>query len=79
METHLIYPIRERKARFEQLHFKLRHIARKVFAEQLRQLEEDGIVQRREFLALLPHVEYRVLLNIQGRTSDSESKQLECC
>ncbi|AMR29893.1 hypothetical protein A0257_21420 [Hymenobacter psoromatis] len=58
-KPHLIYAIRERKARFGQLHAKLPHISRKVLAEQLRQLEEDGIVQRRELLSEpLPHVEY---------------------
>ena len=44
--------------RFGQLAQRLSLISRKVLAEQLRELEEDGIVRREAFAELPPRVEY---------------------
>jgi len=44
--------------RFGQLVQRLSLISRKVLTEQLRELEEDGIVRREAFAELPPRVEY---------------------
>lgn len=44
--------------RFGQLAQRLALISRKVLTEQLRELEEDGIVRREAFAELPPRVEY---------------------
>lgn len=44
--------------RFGQLAQRLALISRKVLTEQLKELEEDGIVRRQAFAELPPRVEY---------------------
>jgi DNA-binding HxlR family transcriptional regulator len=51
--SHLVQP-----RRFGQLVQRLSLISRKVLTEQLRELEEDGIVRREAFAELPPRVEY---------------------
>jgi DNA-binding HxlR family transcriptional regulator len=51
--SHLTQP-----RRFGQLAQRLTLISRKVLTEQLRELEEDGIVRREAFAELPPRVEY---------------------
>ncbi|MGI4763236.1 MAG: winged helix-turn-helix transcriptional regulator [Janthinobacterium lividum] len=46
------------RRRFGQLAQRLSLISRKVLTEQLRELEEDGIVRREAFAELPPRVEY---------------------
>lgn len=46
------------RRRFGQLAQRLPLISRKVLTEQLKELEEDGIVQREAFAELPPRVEY---------------------
>lgn len=46
------------RRRFGQLAQRMPLISRKVLTEQLRELEEDGIVQREAFAELPPRVEY---------------------
>lgn len=50
--------------RFAQLHRKLRGISEKVLAEQLRQLQTDGVLDRNEVGGNPPRVEYS--LNPEG-------------
>ena len=52
--------------RFGQLAQRLSLISRKVLTEQLKELEEDGIVRREAFAELPPRVEYS--LTEYGRT-----------
>ena len=47
-----------RRLRFGQLAQRLPLISRKVLTEQLKELEEDGIVRREAFAELPPRVEY---------------------
>ena len=62
--------------RFGQLAQRLSLISRKVLTEQLRELEEDGIVRREAFAELPPRVEYSLtphglaLLPILDQLSD---------
>ena len=46
------------RRRFGQLAQRMPLISRKVLTEQLKELEEDGIVQREAFAELPPRVEY---------------------
>lgn len=46
--------------RFNELSRKIPKISAKVLAQQLNELEKDGLVERRVFLEVPPHVEYRL-------------------
>lgn len=54
----IIHTIHTRKIRFGQLDAIIPLITRKVLTQQLKELEEDGIVIREEFTELPPRVEY---------------------
>lgn len=47
-----------RTIRFGQLHAIIPHISRKVLTEQLKELEEDGLVERVAYKELPPRVDY---------------------
>ncbi len=48
----------ERTRRFRELERSLAGISRKVLVEQLRELEADGVIERRVFPQVPPRVEY---------------------
>ena len=54
----LIFTIGEKRVRFGQLAHTVDLISRKVLTEQLKELEEDGIIHREAFAELPPRVEY---------------------
>lgn len=54
----IIYALRERTARFGQLHATIGSISKKVLTDTLKELEADGILLREEFKELPPRVEY---------------------
>lgn len=54
----IVYVLQKRKVRFGQLDAYIPLITRKVLAEQLKELEDDGIVIREAFSELPPRVEY---------------------
>ena len=54
----IIYALRERTARFGQLHAAIGSISKKVLTTTLKELEADGILTREEFKELPPRVEY---------------------
>ncbi len=54
----LIYAIGKKKMRFGQLAAQVSLISRKVLTEQLKELEEDGILARESFKEIPPRVEY---------------------
>jgi DNA-binding HxlR family transcriptional regulator len=54
----IIYTIGKKTIRFGQIHAQMGIISKKVLTEQLKELEEDGIVSRQEFRELPPRVEY---------------------
>ncbi|WP_116789708.1 winged helix-turn-helix transcriptional regulator [Flavobacterium psychrotrophum] len=62
----LIYTLRERTARFGQLHASIGTISKKVLTSTLKELEADGVLLREEFKELPPKVEYS--LTEKGRT-----------
>ena len=56
----IINVIGTRTIRFGQLDAIVPHISRKVLAEQLKELEEDGLLERWAYKELPPRVEYKL-------------------
>ena len=54
----IIYVISDRTIRFGQLAALIDNISRKVLAEQLKSLENEGIIKRESFAEIPPRVEY---------------------
>jgi DNA-binding HxlR family transcriptional regulator len=54
----IVYVLQKRKVRFGQLDAIIPLITRKVLTEQLKELEDDGLVRREAFSELPPRVEY---------------------
>lgn len=54
----IIYKIGKKQLRFGQLAAQVSLISRKVLTEQLKELEEDGILKREAFGEIPPRVEY---------------------
>ncbi len=54
----IIHTINTRKIRFGQINALIPLITRKVLTEQLKEMEEDGILLRESFSELPPRVEY---------------------
>ncbi|MBS7564750.1 helix-turn-helix transcriptional regulator [Mucilaginibacter sp. Bleaf8] len=54
----IVHVIRRRTIRFGQISAHIPLITRKVLTEQLKELEEDGIVNRTAYKELPPRVEY---------------------
>lgn len=54
----IVYVLQTRKIRFGQLDAIIPLITRKVLAEQLKELEEDGLIIREAFGEIPPRVEY---------------------
>src|SRR5579864_2344780 len=56
----IINVIGTRTIRFGQLDSIVPHISRKVLAEQLKELEEDGLLERLAYKELPPRVDYKL-------------------
>lgn len=56
----IINVIGTRSIRFGQLDAIVPHISRKVLTEQLRELEEDGLLERLAYKEIPPRVEYKL-------------------
>jgi DNA-binding HxlR family transcriptional regulator len=56
----IINVISTRTIRFGQLDAIVPHISRKVLAEQLKELEQDGLLERLAYKELPPRVEYKL-------------------
>ena len=62
----IMYAIKEETKRFSQIKKLIPTISQKMLTQQLRELEEDGIVHRRVYPVVPPKVEYT--LTEYGRT-----------
>jgi DNA-binding HxlR family transcriptional regulator len=56
----IVMVLQTKKMRFGQLAAMINIISRKVLTDQLRELEEDGILERAEFREVPPRVEYHL-------------------
>lgn len=54
----IIWTLHVKALRFGQLRRQVKGISEKVLIEQLRELERDGVVLRRQFAETVPRVEY---------------------
>ncbi|MCX2480727.1 helix-turn-helix domain-containing protein [Pedobacter sp. MC2016-15] len=54
----IIYTIGLKSQRFGLIHAKMGLISKKILTEQLKELEEDGIILRNAFKEMPPRVEY---------------------
>ena len=54
----IVHRLQDKKVRFGQLDVYITLITRKVLTQQLRELEEDGIIVRQAFDEIPPRVEY---------------------
>ncbi|KAA0128446.1 helix-turn-helix transcriptional regulator [Chryseobacterium sp. SN22] len=54
----IVLVIKDRKLRFGELAVRINVISRKVLTDQLREMQNDGLVIREEFKELPPRVEY---------------------
>ncbi|ASK28799.1 MarR family transcriptional regulator [Chryseobacterium sp. T16E-39] len=54
----IVMVIKDKVLRFGQIAARIHVISRKVLTDQLREMEEDGLLTRQEFKELPPRVEY---------------------
>lgn len=57
-KTIILYHLSFGKRRFGELAIRIPNISRKVLTEQLKELEKDGLVLRKQFNEIPPRVEY---------------------
>ncbi len=70
----IIWHLRENKKRFGELKREIKGITVKMLAQQLRELEHDGLIQRKMYYEVPPRVEYS--LTDLGRSLDPALKEL---
>jgi DNA-binding HxlR family transcriptional regulator len=59
-KTSLLWELRLRPHRFAELRDRLLGISEKVLTQQLRQMEADGLISRRDYGEVPPRVEYSI-------------------
>lgn len=59
-KTVILWHLRNRTLRFSQLKRRLHGITQKMLTQQLRELEEDGLIERTVFPQVPPKVEYNL-------------------
>jgi DNA-binding HxlR family transcriptional regulator len=57
-KIHILWNLNRQTTRFNELQRLLPHITQKILTQQLRQLEQDGLVQRQVYAEVPPRVEY---------------------
>jgi DNA-binding HxlR family transcriptional regulator len=57
-KTIILYVLSDHTRRFGEIAARMPSISRKVLAEQLKELEADGLISRKQFKEIPPRVEY---------------------
>jgi len=71
----LYHLFKDKELRFNELRRRLPSASQRVLTKQLRELERDGVVRRKVFAEVPPHVEYS--LTLFGRSLRPVVKSLE--
>lgn len=56
----VLWHLREKTLRFTELKKKLESVTQKMLTEELRELESEGMIKRKVFPEIPPHVEYSI-------------------
>lgn len=65
----ILWHVKQKPMRFNQLMREMDGITQKMLTQQLRELEEDGLISRKIFAEIPPHVEYS--LTKYGKSLDT--------
>ena len=74
-KTIILYSLSNGTKRFGEIAVRIPDISRKVLTEQLKELEEDGLILREQFKEIPPRVEYS--LTDMGRSLSPVINELE--
>lgn len=71
----ILYCLKSEKRRFGEISARIPNISRKVLTEQLKELEEDGLLTRKQYNEIPPRVEYE--LTELGKSLDPVLNEME--
>ncbi|MGX7666287.1 winged helix-turn-helix transcriptional regulator [Flavobacterium pedocola] len=71
----ILYCLKSDKRRFGEISARIPNISRKVLTEQLKELEEDGLLTRKQYNEIPPRVEYE--LTELGKSLDPVLTEME--
>jgi len=74
-KTIILYTLSTGTKRFGEIAVRIPNISRKVLTEQLKELEEDGLILREQYKEIPPRVEYS--LTGMGKSLSSVFRELE--
>jgi DNA-binding HxlR family transcriptional regulator len=71
----ILYCLRSEKRRFGEISARIPDLSRKVLTEQLKELEQDGLITRKQFNEIPPRVEYE--LTVLGKSLNPILNEME--